>query len=159
MLPSHFQKWGNLPFLWKIYPKPSNLPQGLNFGMLGKVQMLNGFSSLYAFPLLGPWWYWGYSFHGRYWDTFLDCKLVHKLVHTHTEEFWIGNWCTNSEPLVHLLRSQACLCFAERERLKQLCKPLLVSAANSCIRSNYLSAVEFSELIMALWYYADWQLI
>ena len=56
-------------------------------------------------------------------------KLVHKIVHTHTEEFWIGNWCTNSEPLVHLVHFQACLCFAERERLKQLCKPLLVSAA------------------------------
>ena len=76
-----------MPFLCKIYPKPSNLPHGLNFGILGKVQMRNGVFQLICIPPPRSFVILGIQFSRE----ILDCKLVHKFDHTHTEKDSFAN--------------------------------------------------------------------
>ena len=84
-----FSKVRQLAILCKIYPKPSNLPQGLNFGILGKCRWGMGFSA-YLHPSSSVLCDIGDPvFTGDIGTHF--CKLVHKFDHTHTEKDSFAN--------------------------------------------------------------------
>ena len=73
--------------LTKLYPKPSNLPQGLNFGILEKRADEEWVFQLICIPPPRSFVILGIQFSRE----ILDCKLVHKFDHTHTEKDSFAN--------------------------------------------------------------------